>query len=161
VIVAAVLTVRTTIADSLAISPQTTRNLGTVRVTAPASWVLTENMLIDADLYALIEAHREAASGPLTARLDAYAKEEPDRAKKRSFDHVEPAKDQLVPLPHGWQGHELLVSIGDPVGGRQRYRVVVAARADATGHVLASVYAPVTVAKAAPSFFTSLLASVQ
>jgi membrane associated rhomboid family serine protease len=161
VIVVAVFAVRTTIADSLAASPQSTRNLSGVHVTAPTSWQGSGDVLFDPDLFTLIRARRVAPTVSLEAQLDAYTKSEPDFAKERGFDHVEPAKDQTIALPPGWQGSELVVSTADPLGGRQRYRVVVAARLDPAGIVLASVYAPETVARAAPSFFTALLASVQ
>jgi membrane associated rhomboid family serine protease len=161
VIVAGVLAVRTSIADSLADAPRATRNLGSVHVTAPASWVPASDVLFDPDLFTVITAQRVPATASLAAQLDAYAKGEPERAKKHSFDHIEPAHDQLIPLPPGWQGSELVVSLADTLGGRQRYRVVVAGRLDPAGIVLASVYAPETVARAAPSFFTGLLASVQ
>jgi membrane associated rhomboid family serine protease len=161
VIVAAIFTVRTSIADSLAAAPRATRNLGTVRVTVPASWTPSTDMLFDPDLFAVIAARRVPATASLEAQLDAHLKAEPEQAKKLSFDQVETATDQLIPLPPGWQGSELVVSIADSLGGRQRYRVVVAGRTDPSGHVLASLYAPETVARAAPAFFTELLGSVQ
>jgi hypothetical protein len=161
VVVAGVLAVRTSIADSLANAPRATRNVGTLHVTAPASWLQSSDTLFDPDLFTLIAAQRVPATASLEAQLDAYAKGEPERAKGRSFDHVEAAPDQIIALPPGWQGSELVVSLADTLGGRQRYRVVVAGRLDPAGIVLASVYAPETVARAAPSFFTGLLASVQ
>jgi hypothetical protein len=67
----------------------------------------------------------------------------------------------VIALPSGWQGSELVVSVADPLGGEQRYRVVVAGRPDPGGAVVVSLYAPESVARAAPAFFAQLLASVQ
>ncbi|HEY5947051.1 MAG TPA: rhomboid family intramembrane serine protease [Kofleriaceae bacterium] len=161
VVVCAVLVVRTSIADSLAAAPRGLHSIGTVQVTAPASWHTAKGELFDADLFIVLAAERVRATGPLAAQLAAYAKDEPARAKERHFDQVEAAKDQVIALPPGWQGSELIVSVADPLGGRQRYRVVIAARPDAGGAVLASLYVPDTVARAAPDYFTQLLASVQ
>ena len=66
-----------------------------------------------------------------------------------------------MPLPPPWQGSELVVSVADTLGGRQRYRVIVAGRPGPAGTVLASVLMPETVARMAPWYFTWLLASVQ
>ena len=52
------------------------------------------------------------------------------------------------------------MSIADTLGGHQRYRVLVAGRVDAGGAILVSLYAPETAVRAAPGFFTELLASV-
>ena len=87
-------------------------------------------------------------------------KSEPERAKGITFDHLEAVAGTLVPLPPTWRSRELVALLDDSLGGYQRYRVVIAARPDAGGGVLVSLYAPETVVKAAPDFFTRLLASV-
>ena len=67
-----------------------------------------------------------------------------------------------MPLPPGWEGTELAVSMADPMGSRQRYRVVVAGHTVASGEtVLVSLYLPETIGRAAPEFFTKLLATVE
>ena len=157
---ATVMTVRTSIADSLDRSPKALRALGSVTVVAPALWLRGNDSLFEEDLYIRLVAQRVAATAPLSEQLAEYAKLEPQKAKE-VFDQIAPAKDQLIPLPSGWQGSELAISVGDPLGGRQKYRVVIAARPDAGGIVLVSLYMPETVGRAAPDFFTKLLASVR
>jgi hypothetical protein len=130
-------------------------------VVAPASWLTASDELFDPDLFIVLAAQRKPETASLAAQLEAYANGEPERAKGRHFDRVEGATDQLIAMPPTWQGSELVVSIADSLGGRQRYRVLIAGRPDAGGVVLVSLYAPETVARAAPEFFTRLLASVQ
>ena len=101
------------------------------------------------------------ATGTPEAELDAYRADEERRAADKGFDEVKPAPDRVFVLPAGWQGSELQVSQPDPLGDRPRFRVVAAVRADAAGVIRLSVYAPETVARAAPEFFTQLLGSVQ
>jgi membrane associated rhomboid family serine protease len=158
-----VLAARTSIADSFAHSPRALHALGTVQVIAPASWSpgMTSDQLVDADLWIMLVAQRVEAIAPLEEQLAANAEAEPKRAKDFHFDQIEAAPSPLIPLPPTWQGSELVVSFTDTLGSRQRYRVLVAARPDAAGIVQVSLYAPETVAKAAPGFFTELLASVQ
>jgi membrane associated rhomboid family serine protease len=157
---ASVLAARTSIPDSLERAPRAYHALGTVHVVAPATWLRDGDALFDPDLFIMLLAQRVPASGPLAANVDAWAKGEPDRAKGLKFDSIDAAPDRLVALPPAWLGQELTVSIADSLGGRQTYRVVIAGRQDAGGVVLISLYAPETVVRAAPSFFTQLLASV-
>jgi membrane associated rhomboid family serine protease len=152
---------RTSIADSFAHAPRALHSFGGLQAVAPASWQTSSDELFDPDLFILLAAHREAPTAPFAAQLDAYIKGEPKRAKDRNFDDVETAKELLYSLPAGWQGSELAVSVADPLGGRQRYRVLVAGRPDPTGPVLISLYAPETVVRAAPELFTQLLATLQ
>ena len=160
VIASFVLVARTSISDSLARAPRAPRDLGGVTVTVPVSWQRTDNMAIDPDVFIWIAATRDPSDAPFFAKLDAYATAEAERAKD-GFDQVAPAKRALVPLPPPWQGSELVVSVADTLGGRQRYRVIVAGRPGPAGTVLASVLMPETVARMAPWYFTWLLASVQ
>lgn len=160
VIASFAMVVRTPIADSLARLPHAPRKLDTVTVTAPVSWRRSGDMLFEPDLWIMISAQRTAATAPFFAELEAYIAAEPERAKQH-FDQVEDANDVLVPLPPPWQGKELVVSVADSLGGRQRYRVVVAGRPDRDGIVLASVYLPETLTRAAPGYVTRMLGSVQ
>jgi hypothetical protein len=67
----------------------------------------------------------------------------------------------LFALPPTWVGREVVVSLDDSLGGKQRYRVMIAVRPDPGGLVRISLYAPETVVRAAPQFFTQLLASLR
>ncbi len=160
-IVAAVFTARTSIADSLAGTPRTIYTVGGLHVTAPTSWVTSEDEVYDPDLFILLQADRVTQDVPLATALASKLEAEPQSARDRKFDQVEPAPEPLIVLPPGWQGTELVASVEDPLGGRQRYRVAVAGRTDPAGIIVVSFYAPETVARAVPALFTQVLASVQ
>ena len=87
-----------------------------------------------------------------------------DEQRKRienELGKTAPASDALVELPAGWDGSELLViSPEDPMGYRERWRVVVCARGFGERIVFAAIYVPETIAAAAPGFFAQLLASI-
>jgi rhomboid protease GluP len=153
--------VRTPIAASLASAPRALREVGSIRVVAPVSWQVASDELYDPDLFIVLSAQRTADAAPLAVQLAAYADAEPDRARGRKFDEVDIATAPIVALPSGWEGRELVVSVEDPLGGRQRYRVIVAGYGHPSGVVLASLYVPETVARAAPEVLTALLATVE
>jgi rhomboid protease GluP len=161
VAIAATLVSRTSIADTLARAPRALVANGTVTAVVPATWQRGSDELFDPDVYIVLLAQRVATKQPLAAQLDAYLAGEDRRARDKGFDQVHTATDALIPLPAGWTGSELTVSLGDTLGERQRFRVVVAGRLDPAGAVLISLYMPETVARAAPAFFTGLIASVQ
>jgi membrane associated rhomboid family serine protease/tetratricopeptide (TPR) repeat protein len=160
-IASCVLVARTSIEDSLARSPAVPRKLGTATITAPAAWQAGKGELFDPDLLIMITARRGPASDAIGAQLDAFAEAQMRHAKELELDQIEPAIGQLVELPAGWTGRELVASVADPLGGRQRFRMVVAVRQGASGNLFASLIVPETVASHAPGFFTRLLSSVQ
>lgn len=164
VVVAAsvVMVARTSIADSLANAPAERRNASeALSAIVPLTWQRSgAGELFDPDTYTVLLAQRGPV-GPVAPQLDAFRADEERRAAKNSFDQISAARDQVVPLPAGWVGSELVVSQPDALGERQRFRVVVAGRPDSVGVVLTSLYVPETVARAAPAYFTRLLASVQ
>jgi rhomboid protease GluP len=88
---------RTTIADSLAASPQ-----------------------LGPDL---IEVERMPVAG---GNIDAYVSGTPDRAKQKGFDSTKAADNTVIPLPDGWVGSELVGTVPDALGDRQAFRIVVA-----------------------------------
>jgi hypothetical protein len=157
--VAAVAVARTSIADSLAAAPRASRDLGGIRVTAPSAWLIEGHEVYDPDLFLLLSVERRP--GELAAQLADYTREAPGRAKERRFETAQDAIERIVPLPDGWSGSELAISVPDALGSRQDYRVIVAGHAVPGGVVLASFYAPLTVAREAPDFFTHVLESVQ
>ncbi|HEY5921951.1 MAG TPA: rhomboid family intramembrane serine protease, partial [Kofleriaceae bacterium] len=161
VIGAVVMVAQTSIADSLANAPKARRSTTTISAIVPTTWHRAGDELFDPDMFIVLLAQRGPAEGTLEAQVDAYRPGEEKRAADNKFDEVKAAPDRLFVLPPGWYGSELQVSLADPLGDRQRFRVVVAGRADAAGVVLVSLYAPETVARAAPEFFTQLLGSVQ
>ena len=77
-------------------------------------------------------------------------------------DTVTDAKDTLVPLPAGWEAHELVATAKDALGSVQRFRVIVGAREDGDEAViLASLYVSETLARAAPGFYSAMFASIR
>jgi rhomboid protease GluP len=158
---AAVLVANRPIAASLAALPRVHRTVEGVGVTAPTAWALDSGELVEHGLFLVLALRRApATAGGLPAVLADYTASEPTRAKSRSFDRADPAPDRIVPLPAGWTGSELVATVADQLGNSQRFRIVVAGRQLGDSVVLASVYAPDAVARAAPQFFVELLASV-
>ena len=159
----AILVARTSLADSFGV-PTVTRELetqhGTLTVMAPRSWFV-KTLLRDPD--DVINVLGEPAYEPVGPALADWVKIEEKRAhEEEHFDQIDVATEHMIPLPLGWQGTELVASVEatDPVGGRQRYRVVCAAKPvgdDAT--MLISIYIPETVARDAPWLFMQMLAT--
>ena len=163
VVVAAVMVVRTSVADSLARPPTVTVDLGSrLQARAPSSWSVSEGALHDYDhVFEMLVGRSDG--GTLGDQLAQWTTAEQKRAHDvEHFDQIAVATEHLVPLPPGWEGSELVVSVEapDPIGNRQRYRVVVAAKPAVDGVILASVYIPETVARDAAPFFTQLVQSI-
>jgi rhomboid protease GluP len=161
--VAGVNVARTSVADSLAGVPKIAWTLHGVTIDAPAAWTVRDGELVDEDVFLVVAVERvaPAASAGVTKDLSAWVASEPERVTARHFDQVAPATERVVPLPLGWAGSEYEASYGDPLGDRVVYRVVVAGR-ELDGHVvLASVYAPDTLAREEPEILSDLLASAR
>jgi membrane associated rhomboid family serine protease len=162
-IAAAVLVARTSVVDSFENLPRARVMLGTVSVEAPIAWGLSGDSVQQHDLW--IDLHLRRAEGSLAANVANSLLGESKNAPNYGFDQVDKAKDQLVPLPPGWEGEELAVSAPDPLGSRQRYRALVVGREVRTGIdgevIIATLYVPESVAQVAPAYFTSLLGSVR
>ena len=161
--VSAIMVVRTSVADSLARAPTVAIDLGNGLVgRAPQSWQFSGDVLHDADR--VIEAWvARVPNGGLADQLATFTTAEQKRAHDvEHFDQIDVATEHLVPLPPGWEGGELVVSVEAPdaIGGRQRYRVVVVGKQLTDGVVLTSVYVPETVARDAAPFFTQLVQSI-
>ena len=159
VIAAAALAATTTIADSLDRAPRVTRVIGGVTVTAPAGWGAGTE-LADPDGLTIVTLHREPGAALAPALVEWIERGLPDIAKARGFDRVERADAPAIALPDGWDGRELIGSFVDALGNRQHYRMLACARAFDGAVVLAVVMTPDSIARAAPRFFTALLASV-
>ena len=156
-ITAAVLVATHSIADSLANLPTSRRVVGTVAITAPASYVNTGE-LADPDSLVFITMHKE----PLTAlvqQMTAWIAQAANIGKQRGFAEVVAATDRVVPLPDGWEGTEHIGSFEDPMGTKQRYRIVIAGKDFSGQLVMLIIMTPESIATAAPGFFTALVAS--
>jgi membrane associated rhomboid family serine protease len=156
----AVMVVRTTVADSLSRSPLVRRETAGYSALVPASWSRTQDELYAHDIFMTLLAQR-VPNTTVDKILPSFTEGEYARAKDKGFDQVSAAKDTLIPLPAGWQGSELVASVADALGSRQRHRVVVAARPDGDGVMLLSLYAPETIMRDAPAFFASIIGSVR
>jgi membrane associated rhomboid family serine protease len=161
VIASFVLVARTSIADSFASLPAERRKTATISAVVPTTWGRAKDELFDPDLATWMLAKRFPSEGTVEAQVDAWRADEEKRAVANKFEQVAVAQSSIIPLPAGWVGSELVALLPDPLEGHQRFRVVVAGRPDPAGIILVSLYVPETVGRAAPAFFTQLLASVQ
>jgi hypothetical protein len=72
-----------------------------------------------------------------------------------------PASEPMIALPAGWEGTELWLALPeDPMGYRQRLRVVMCGRVVGDQVIFAAIQVPETIASGAPEFFVQLLASI-
>jgi rhomboid protease GluP len=160
-IVAAVFVARTSMADSLASGPRALFEVDRVHVIAPASWQAASDGVYFPDLNIILEIRRVDTDDSLAAVLARDTQSEPDHARQKGFDRIDTARTSVVPLPSGWQGSELVATVDDGLGGRQRYRVIVAGRPVPGGHISISFYMPESIARAVPDLFTQVISSVQ
>ena len=160
-VVAGIQVTRTPIAKSLAAEPMIRHRIGVLTIEAPADWQLRDGGIGDPDGIVIVTLDREArASGSPPNLVALWAADEPKHAKQRGFDEIAAAPDLLIPLPPPWECSELDVSFEDPMGYRQRYRAISCGQRTAEGAILASVYAPTSVVRAAPRYIAARLASV-
>jgi rhomboid protease GluP len=150
VVAATVLVARTSVADSLARGTLVEHRVGGVTVSAPASWTTSGDELADPDqLIVLAIGH---------GSIDDTVAHELAHSRELGFTQSRRAVERLVPLPPGWHGDELELTATDALGADQHFRLVVAGRDDG---VVVSLYLPVTLADAAPAYFTALIESVR
>jgi membrane associated rhomboid family serine protease len=150
VIASAVLVARTSIADSLSRGPIADHRVGGVTVSAPASWTAKDDELADPDQLIAFVVGRGS--------IDDVVSHELAHSHELGFSQSRRATETLVPLPAGWHGVELELTATDALGADQHFRLVVAGRDDG---VVVSLYLPVTLAAAAPAYFTALFDSVR
>ena len=126
----------------------TVLSLGTV--SAPASWTAKDDELADPDQLIVLAVGRGS--------IDNTVAHELEHSRDLGFAKSRRATERLVPLPPGWHGDELELTATDALGADQHFRLVVAGRDDG---VVVSLYLPVTLADAAPAYFTALIESVR
>jgi rhomboid protease GluP len=149
VVASAVLVARTSVADSLARGPIVDHRVGGITMRAPASWTAKDDELEDPDQLIVVAVNRGS--------LDEAVAHELAHAREIGFEQSRRAAERLVPLPAGWQGVELELTATDALDSDQHFRLVVAGRGDG---VVIALYLPVTLADAAPTYFTALIESV-
>lgn len=157
---AGVLVATRSVDASLAALPTKRFVVGGVAVTAPATY-LVDNELVDPDHIVFVTVAREPMQAMMPQMTEWIAKAH-QIGKARGFDTVVAAQDaRVVPLPEGWEGTELLGAFEDPMGAKQYYRVVVAGKAFGGDLVLLALMTPDSIAKSGAGFFTKLVASIQ
>lgn len=159
-VLAGVRVARTSIDESFRRLPRNRPTINGVSVGAPAAWI-SDGELAEPDGLVILSAQRV----PLTnaaAQLAAFiAVDAPAIAKRHGFETVAAAPGITVPLPAGWEGAELVATFDDPMGYRQRYRMIVCSRTFGGEAILVVLTTPETVATAAPKFLAFLLGSVR
>lgn len=155
--VAAIMVVRTPIAKSFGKPDHEIRILPGLFMSAPHTWKLDDNSLHDPDNLIKVGFHSSRAPNP----IDAITRAAED-SLHAEFDRVDISTARVVPLPPGWDGRELAMSSEQPggVGGRQHFRLIIAFKRVPTGLIVASIEVGDSIARAAPGFFTALVASI-
>ncbi len=150
---------RTSIDDSFRRLPRYPQTVSGVSITAPAAWI-NDGELSEPDGLVVVTTRRVPVTDTASQIAMWVGAEAPAIAKAR-YGSVEAATDTAVPLPKKWEGVELVSSFEDPMGYRQRYRMVVCGRVFGDELVLIMVSSPETVARPASGFLAFLIASVR
>jgi rhomboid protease GluP len=155
VLTAGILVARTSLADSLV--------AGGLAITVPAHWEASTHPLFDQvfqpdGVVVVTLAHRPRAPSTPQLQIATWLAEDGRRVKAELGD-LATAREALVALPGGWEGTELEAAPEDAMGYHQRMRVIVCGRAFSDTMVLMTIQVPETVARAAPSFLSAMIAS--
>ncbi|MCW5807450.1 MAG: rhomboid family intramembrane serine protease [Deltaproteobacteria bacterium] len=147
-IAAAVLVVRTSVADSYLRDEEVkVHTIGAVAITAPARWV-ADTELHDPDKLIIftIESHglEKWPGNPEQTDLAAFATR---RAKDRGFERFAPAPAPIADVPAPWVVQELEASILDQMDYRQRYTLIIAARRFGDTTISVLVYVPASIGR--------------
>ncbi|MGE5181619.1 MAG: rhomboid family intramembrane serine protease [Acidobacteriota bacterium] len=115
---------------------------------------------LEHDWHAVVDtaAVREVAEPPAAAVEHAKQELAKEILKEDPDAKIADASERVVALPAGWQGTEQVVTEVDPLDNTQVDRAVIAARPTANGAIVVVLRVPQTIARAAPGFFTQLLA---
>jgi membrane associated rhomboid family serine protease len=154
-ITAAVLVVRTPIADSYGGTPRARHTINGVAITAPATWYSLKRLTDPDGLVEVKAVLVPADPAPLAAWIKEASSEEVSRGAK----DVVTAAAPVVPLPAGWEGAQLIATFEDPMGSEQRFLLIAVARPFGGQVVLLSIMLPESMARSAPGLVTELLAS--
>lgn len=157
-VVAGARVARTSIYESFRRLPHYPANIG-VTIAAPAAWLLSDGELAEPDGLVIVTAKRVPLTDAPSQMALWIGAEAPAIAKAR-YGSVEAATETTIVLPKKWEGVELVSSFEDPMGYRQRYRMVVCGRVFDNELVLVMVAAPETVAQKASAFLAFLVASI-
>ncbi|HEY6035108.1 MAG TPA: rhomboid family intramembrane serine protease, partial [Kofleriaceae bacterium] len=155
--VSAVMIVRTPIAKSLGMPDHEIAILPGLFISVPAAWKVDDDSLHDPDDLIEVRFLSSNKSNP----VDDIIQREEDRVR-HNFDRIDISTEHVVPVPPGWNSQELAISSEAPneVGGRQHFRLIIAAKQVPGGLIVTSIEVADSIARAAPGLFTALVASV-
>jgi membrane associated rhomboid family serine protease len=157
-VIAGVLVVRTSLADTLTGGPDTRRQVvDGVALAVPARWAAADGQVFQPDGLAVVSLGREALT---PAGLAMWLAKE-GRRVKGELGELTTAHEPILQLPAGWEGSELEAEVEDALGYRQRVRIVICGRAFDGAMIFATIQVPETIARAAPEVFARLLASIE
>jgi len=157
-VLALVLVVRTSVADSLERAPLVQYTVRDAVVTAPAGWT-ADGELVDPDNLVILTISRKPALD-LGTEFAAWLVVGEEEAKAHGFDTVEAAADRAISLPAGWEGRERIGKLEDPLGQEQRWRIVECGRMFGGEAMLVTLLVPDSVALADPSLFAGIIGSI-
>jgi membrane associated rhomboid family serine protease len=153
-VTAAVRVVGTSVEDSLSRQPKMWHLVSGVQVVAPAGWT-TDGELAEPDGLIIISVKR-APKVDVATQMKAWIDDAaPTIAKNHGFEQIEDATANVFTLPPEWQGAEMLGSFEDPMGYRQRYRLLAAGRVFGDDLVTIVVSLPDSIAVPARAYLTS------
>ncbi len=158
-IAVAVLVGRTSVERSFASQPRVLRAVDGVVLAVPERWD-SLGTIADPDGLVFVDLHA-APHGDLVAQQHAWAERAAKLAVERELTHVSRVESRVFAVPVGWVSEELLGAVDDELGNRQPFRLLVASREVGATTLQLVVMAPESVARAAPRFFTQLVASAR
>lgn len=171
-VAAAILVVRTPLAESLARSGLVRRRVGEIALQVPASWGVSVNQqrpadvaelqidgqLVEPEAGVVITVAHQARFQP-AAQIAAWLAARAQYAREE-FPDLAPAGEPVLGLPAGWEGRELVAAPEDEMGYHQRMRLVLCGRELGGELIFVAIQVPETIARGAPEVFARLLASI-
>jgi membrane associated rhomboid family serine protease len=161
---AAVMVTRTTVAESLD-APREQKviagdpKIGDILVTAPKRWLVTGDEVGDPDGIVMLLARRVKLEMP-DVQIAAWLKTIEDPSQKSGFEKITRATDTVVELPPGWTGGEWIGSFADSMDYSQQFRIVMCGKRTEDSVIVVRIFAPDSVARAAPELLHDLLTSI-
>ncbi len=158
IVVSAYKIARSSVEDSLTRSPRIRHWVNNVQIAAPATW--NNNVeLSEPDGLVIVSLKREVAHDA-QKQIAMWVADTPEMQKDR-FDKIMPASSNVITLPEGWTGSEMIGSFVDAMGYTQHYRIVTCGLEFKGELALVVLMSPESVARAAPAYLTRLISSVR
>ncbi len=147
---------RVSVYDSFWRLPRYPQPVSGVSITAPAAWI-NDGELSEPDGLVIVSVRKLTLTDAPHQIATWIGVDVPALTKSRGFETVEAATERTVPLPKGWEGSELVATFADPMGYRQRYRVVAIGKKFGEQLVTVAITTPETVAASGASKFLAFL----